>query len=215
MSVAGVLGLFRASPQQPPGADGRMALVDHLRELRARLLRVVLVLIVGVVVALFFYDQLLSFVYDPYPNTWTRMRPNREPPPRSGGNLAYDAARKLHILFGTQFGNDPHTWGYDLAKNEWRDLRDQVHRGSIRDRVGGGDVEHVEAKAVAFDRLTAAGGGVAHIDIGPQVRRVGGQARLERLSYLTGASGIWAERVAVVATRGNDDDIGSDCKFQH
>ena len=47
MSVVGVIGLFRARPQQPVGADGRMALSDHLRELRARLLRVVLVLIVG------------------------------------------------------------------------------------------------------------------------------------------------------------------------
>ncbi len=66
MSVIGVIGLFRANPQNPVGADGRMALADHLRELRARLLRVVLVLVVGVMVALFFYDQLLAFVYDPY-----------------------------------------------------------------------------------------------------------------------------------------------------
>ena len=47
MSVAGVIGLFRANPQNPIGADGRMALADHLRELRARLLRVVLVLVVA------------------------------------------------------------------------------------------------------------------------------------------------------------------------
>jgi sec-independent protein translocase protein TatC len=73
MSVAGVLGLFRANPQQPPGADGRMALVDHLRELRARLLRVVLALIMGVVVALFFYNQLLAFVYDPYQVAASRL----------------------------------------------------------------------------------------------------------------------------------------------
>jgi sec-independent protein translocase protein TatC len=66
MSFAGVLGLFRASPHQPIGADGRMALADHLRELRARLLRVVLVLLVAVIVALFFYNQLLAVVYDPY-----------------------------------------------------------------------------------------------------------------------------------------------------
>ena len=48
------------------GADGRMALADHLRELRARLLRVVLVLIIALIVALFFYDQLLALVLDPY-----------------------------------------------------------------------------------------------------------------------------------------------------
>src|SRR3954452_257718 len=66
MSVAGVLGLFRANPHQPIGADGRMALADHLRELRARLLRVVLVLLIAVIVALFFYDQLLAVVFAPY-----------------------------------------------------------------------------------------------------------------------------------------------------
>ncbi|TIC86670.1 twin-arginine translocase subunit TatC [Nocardioides sp. GY 10127] len=43
-----------------------MALSDHLRELRARVLRVTLTLIVAVVVALFFFDQLYAFVYGPY-----------------------------------------------------------------------------------------------------------------------------------------------------
>jgi sec-independent protein translocase protein TatC len=66
MSFAGVIGLFRAQPHQPISADGRMALADHLRELRARLLRVVLVLLIAVIVALFFYNQLLAVVYDPY-----------------------------------------------------------------------------------------------------------------------------------------------------
>jgi sec-independent protein translocase protein TatC len=66
MSVAGVLGLFRASPQNPVGGDGRMALADHLRELRARLLRCTLALTVALVVALFFYDQLFEIIYHPY-----------------------------------------------------------------------------------------------------------------------------------------------------
>jgi sec-independent protein translocase protein TatC len=66
MSFAGVIGLFRAQPHSPISADGRMALADHLRELRARLLRVVLVLLIAVIVALFFYNQLLAVVYDPY-----------------------------------------------------------------------------------------------------------------------------------------------------
>jgi len=66
MSFAGVLGLFSARPHQPIGADGRMALADHLRELRARILRMALVLLVVTVVAFFFYDQLLALVFDPY-----------------------------------------------------------------------------------------------------------------------------------------------------
>ncbi|HEU5036983.1 MAG TPA: twin-arginine translocase subunit TatC [Nocardioides sp.] len=43
-----------------------MALSDHLRELRARILKVALALVVALVVALFFFDQLYDFVYGPY-----------------------------------------------------------------------------------------------------------------------------------------------------
>lgn len=64
-----------------------------------------------------------TILYDPYTNTWTRPKPPVEPEPRSGGNMAYDAANKLHVLFGSQFSDDKHTWGYNLAKNEWRDLK--------------------------------------------------------------------------------------------
>jgi sec-independent protein translocase protein TatC len=84
MSVAGVLGLFRATPHQPVGADGRMALADHLRELRARLLRVVAALIVAVVIALFFYDQLLALVFDPYRVAISKL-PHTKTIPTIGG----------------------------------------------------------------------------------------------------------------------------------
>ncbi len=57
--------LFRV-PAGPAGPDARMALADHLRELRARLLRSVVVLVVGMVVALFAYDYLLGLVLSPY-----------------------------------------------------------------------------------------------------------------------------------------------------
>ena len=43
-----------------------MALSDHLRELRARIIKVVLILLVGFGCALFFYDQLFDLVYRPY-----------------------------------------------------------------------------------------------------------------------------------------------------
>ena len=62
--------------------------------------------------------------YDPATNRWTRLNlKGGGPAERSGGNLAYDAARKVHVLFGTQFGDDPHTWVYDLRKDEWRDAK--------------------------------------------------------------------------------------------
>jgi hypothetical protein len=64
-----------------------------------------------------------TLAYDPYTNTWSELKPPRQPAFRSGGNLAYDSARRLHILFGSQFGDHPETWAYDLKKNEWRELK--------------------------------------------------------------------------------------------
>ena len=73
MTAAGVLRLFRTQPQQPVGTDGRMALADHLRELRARLLLVTLALVVGITVAWFFYDQLFTLLLDPYEDARQRL----------------------------------------------------------------------------------------------------------------------------------------------
>jgi len=50
-----------------------MALSDHLRELRARLLRSALVVVVAFGVALFFYDQLLEIVLIPYNDARERL----------------------------------------------------------------------------------------------------------------------------------------------
>ncbi len=61
-----LFGLYRGKPQNPVGDDGRMALADHFRELRARLLRAITVLIVAIIVALVFYDQIFDFVTSPY-----------------------------------------------------------------------------------------------------------------------------------------------------
>jgi sec-independent protein translocase protein TatC len=66
VSLSGVVQLFVGKPVHPVGSDGRMALSDHLRELRARLLKSALIIILGLAVSLAFYDQLLSLVYDPY-----------------------------------------------------------------------------------------------------------------------------------------------------
>lgn len=64
-----------------------------------------------------------TLIYDPRVNRWSWPKPKDQPEFRSGGNMAYDAAHKLHILFGAQFSNDPHTWAYDVKANEWRDLK--------------------------------------------------------------------------------------------
>jgi sec-independent protein translocase protein TatC len=66
MSLAGLVGLFRTRPLNPVGEGGKMSLSDHFRELRARLMRSLLVMLLALVVAFFFYDQLLELVLDPY-----------------------------------------------------------------------------------------------------------------------------------------------------
>jgi sec-independent protein translocase protein TatC len=66
LSLSGVVDLLSGRPVHPVGADGQMALSDHLRELRARIIKAVLALAVGFVVALFFFDQLFSLVAHPY-----------------------------------------------------------------------------------------------------------------------------------------------------
>ncbi len=66
MSLRGLLGLFSGKPHNPVGADGRMALSDHLRELRARVLKSAVVIAVGLVVSLFFFDQIFELVLGPY-----------------------------------------------------------------------------------------------------------------------------------------------------
>ena len=43
-----------------------MSLTDHLRELRVRLVRSVLAIVVCTILAAFFYDQLFNFVVDPF-----------------------------------------------------------------------------------------------------------------------------------------------------
>lgn len=65
MSIVGVARLFVGKPVHPVGDDGRMALSDHLRELRARLLKSVLVVLVIGVASLFFFEQIYDAVYWP------------------------------------------------------------------------------------------------------------------------------------------------------
>lgn len=71
--AAGLVRLFRGAPQHPVGPGGKMPLADHLRELRARILRAVTVLVVAMIVALFFYDTLSDLVSRPYEQAIGRL----------------------------------------------------------------------------------------------------------------------------------------------
>jgi len=64
-----------------------------------------------------------TWIYEPWTNEWQRKQPATEPAHRSGGNMAYDIRARVHVLFGSQFEDDPHTWLYDLKSNTWRDAQ--------------------------------------------------------------------------------------------
>jgi sec-independent protein translocase protein TatC len=66
VAFGGFLDLFRVRPSGPVGAGGRMALADHFRELRARLLISMLALVVATIASFFIYDQLLELITGPY-----------------------------------------------------------------------------------------------------------------------------------------------------
>jgi len=76
VSFVGVVDVLRGKPRNPVGPDGRMALSDHFRELRARLIRSALLLVVLFLVAIFFYDQLLDLVRNPYTQAQAKLLKN-------------------------------------------------------------------------------------------------------------------------------------------
>lgn len=64
--AGGIVAILRGRPVHPVGPDGRMAVSDHLRELRSRLIVSALVFGVLFVVALFYYQPLFELVGHPY-----------------------------------------------------------------------------------------------------------------------------------------------------
>jgi sec-independent protein translocase protein TatC len=66
VSIVGVVDVLRGKPRNPVGPDGRMALSDHFREARARLIRSALLLVIAFCVAIAFYPELLELVRHPY-----------------------------------------------------------------------------------------------------------------------------------------------------
>ncbi|MEC4016662.1 twin-arginine translocase subunit TatC [Streptomyces sp. H27-D2] len=57
--------MLKSAPKQEKDPDGRMPLGDHLRELRNRLMKAVLAILVVTIVAAFFYKDLINFLNKP------------------------------------------------------------------------------------------------------------------------------------------------------
>ncbi len=104
MSLSGVVQLFVGRPVHPVGPDGRMALSDHLRELRARILKIALFLALGLAVSLVFFDQLFDLVKGPYQHAQDKLGTDRTVPTTSGaggGLLLYLKLCGLAAIVGT------------------------------------------------------------------------------------------------------------------
>ena len=69
------LSLKRGHRTKVASPDDRMTLVEHLAELRSRIIRSLLAVVVGIIVLLTFYDQVLNFLRRPY-NTLCKHKPN-------------------------------------------------------------------------------------------------------------------------------------------
>ncbi|TIC87679.1 twin-arginine translocase subunit TatC [Nocardioides sp. GY 10113] len=107
MSLSGVVQLFVGRPVHPVGADGRMALSDHLRELRARILKCALVLLLAFVIAIYFFDPLFELVNAPYEQAREALGDERTMATTSGAAGGFLLTLKLcglaAIIFSSPF----------------------------------------------------------------------------------------------------------------
>jgi len=85
------------------GQGGTMPLVGHLRELRQRLVKGVLAILVGTILAWFFYEQLLEFLIHPYKTGISALLEKRGLDARlaiSGVGGAFSFQLKISLLAG-------------------------------------------------------------------------------------------------------------------
>lgn len=83
--AGGIVAILRGRPVHPVGPDGRMAVSDHLRELRSRLILSAAVFGVLFVVALFYYDQLFALIAHPYNQARRQLHANENSMPTTTG----------------------------------------------------------------------------------------------------------------------------------
>lgn len=122
MALLGVAKLLVGTPVHPVGADGKMALSDHLRELRARLLKATFVVVAGFIVALFFFDPIFSVVNEPYQQARQALGEDRTVATTSGaagGFLLYLKLCGLAAVVGTS-----PVWLYQI----WAFILPGLHR---------------------------------------------------------------------------------------
>ncbi|HEX6448651.1 MAG TPA: twin-arginine translocase subunit TatC [Trebonia sp.] len=73
---ARIVGERYVHAQRQQNPDGRMPLMDHLRELRNRVVKIAIAVIAGAIVAWAFYHQIWGFIQRPYCQAVTYCKPN-------------------------------------------------------------------------------------------------------------------------------------------
>lgn len=68
----------RSDGATPPPSDGTMPLLEHLRELRSRLFKAVLAIVVAAIGSAVFYDELFDLLANPFFDTVERLEEERE-----------------------------------------------------------------------------------------------------------------------------------------
>lgn len=103
----------RERPSRTP--DGRMALVDHLREFRNRLFISVCAVIVGFAIAWIFYQTLFTWLSDPFYETVAELRAQREFTGKiifDGVGTAFLTQAKVSLITGIVIASP--VWLYEL-----------------------------------------------------------------------------------------------------
>ncbi|GAA1535299.1 twin-arginine translocase subunit TatC [Nocardioides humi] len=126
MAVSGLLKLFIGKPVHPVGDDGRMALSDHLRELRARILKSGFAVLVAFGVALFFFDPLFQLVLEPYLAAQAKLPDGSTEATTSGAAGGFLLYLKLCGL-AALIGSSP-VWLYQI----WAFILPGLHRNEKR-----------------------------------------------------------------------------------
>jgi sec-independent protein translocase protein TatC len=72
------MGRRGRSPVPPSGDEGRMTLVEHLRELRSRLFKVVVAFVLAAIVGLIFYNDILEWFIGPFEQAVDELNRKRE-----------------------------------------------------------------------------------------------------------------------------------------
>jgi sec-independent protein translocase protein TatC len=118
--------------RQNPDAQGHMPLVDHLRELRRRLTRAVLAILIGALIAGFFYHQLFDFVIAPFNDMADRYKAEGANVTLnfSGVGDAFSYALKICAMAGILIASP--VWMYQL----WAFVAPGLHKNERRWGIG-------------------------------------------------------------------------------